>query len=369
MSELLKDKFGPEVAREIARAIRGVWASFPSAAFMREVLQGYEALGLMARAAKIAAALRHYLPAAYEEAVAVLLHSIGPKLDKNEGYGAVPFFYLPHTSFVAAYGLEYFEASMRAQYELTQRFTAEFSIRPFLIRHRDATLERLQQWTGDSNVHVRRLVSEGTRPRLPWASRLREFQRDPRPCLALLERLKDDPELYVRRSVANHLNDIGKDHPNVLVETASQWLVGASPERAWIVRHALRSAVKRCEPMALRVLGYGKGTRLRLENGSVTPASASVGGSVELSFELINAGVRIERVLVDFQIHFMKANGKASPKVFKLRALEIQPGGRVWLGKRVSLAAMTTRKHYPGIQRIEVLLNGEAQSLGSFEIV
>lgn len=336
---------------------------------MREVLQGYAALGLMARAAKIAAALRDYLPADYEEAVAVLLQSIGPKLDKNEEHGPFPFFYLPHTCFVAAYGLENFETSMRAQYELTQRFTAEFSIRPFLVRHRDATLERLQQWTADSNVHVRRLVSEGTRPRLPWASRLREFQRDPRPCLVLLERLKDDPELYVRRSVANHLNDIGKDHPKVLVETASQWLVGASPERGWIVRHALRSAVKRCEPMALQVLGYGRGTRLTLENASVTPARASVGGAVELSFELINSGVRSERVLVDFRIHFMKANGKASPKVFKLKALEIKAGGRVWLGKRVSLAAMTTRKHYPGIQRIEVLLNGEAQPLGSFEIV
>jgi hypothetical protein len=121
--------------------------------------------------------------------------------------------------------------------------------------------------------------------------------------------------------------------------------------------------------MALRVLGYGKGTCLTLENGSVTPARASVGGAVELSFELINSGVRTERVLVDFRIHFMKANGKASPKVFKLKALEIEPGVRVWLGKRVSLAAMTTRKHYPGIQRIEVLLNGEAQTLGSFEIV
>jgi 3-methyladenine DNA glycosylase AlkC len=368
LSELLKDQFGIEVAHIIAGSLSNVWTAFPSSAFIGDVVAGYETLALLARAAKIAAALRRHLPSDYEEALAILLQSLGPRLDKTDGYGPVPFFYLPHTTFVGAYGLGHFEASMNAQYELTQRFTAEFSIRPFLEHHTEAALERLSHWAGDPNVHVRRLVSEGTRPRLPWAPRLRVFQNNPRPCLALLERLKDDPELYVRRSVANHLNDIGKDHPELLVETAERWQQGASPERTWIVRHALRSAVKRCEPGALRLLGYEKKTRLSVENASVSPERALCGDAVVLSFELANNGEAAERVMVDFRIFFVKANGRVSPKVFKLKVLEVPAGGRVLLQKKVSLAEMTTRKHYPGVHRIELLLNGEAREVGAFEI-
>ena len=133
------------------------------------------------------------------------------------------FIYLPHVFFVAKFGVGHFEASMRAQYELTQRFTAEYSIRGFLERYPERTLARLREWAGDANAHVRRLVSEGTRPRLPWAPRLRAFQDDPQPVLELLELLKDDPELYVRRSVANNLNDIGKDNPTALIDTCRHW--------------------------------------------------------------------------------------------------------------------------------------------------
>ena len=367
MSKLLKDQFGPTIPAKIADSIRSVWTPFPSEAFLRDALVDYEPLGLMARGAKIATSLKSHLPLKYECALEILMQSLGPKLEK-EGYGPSPFYYLPHTTFVASYGLGHFEASMRAQYELTQRFTAEFSIRPFLEQHPELTLRRMAHWTEDSNVHVRRLVSEGTRPRLPWAARLRAFQKDPLPVLALLERLKDDPELYVRRSVANNLNDIGKDHPGLLVETASRWLKGASRGRAWIVKHALRTAVKRGDVSALEVLGYKKGTRVEVENATLSPASVCVGGNVTLSFEVVNNGRDTERVVVDFQIQFVKANGKRSAKVFKLRAIELAAGSSVRLNKKVSLAEMTTRKHYPGTHVVEVLLNGAVQSAGSFEL-
>lgn len=335
---------------------------------MRDVLDGYAELELMARAAKIAAALRRHLPADYEEALALLLKSLGPKREENQWSGELPFFHLPHTTFVASYGLEHFEVSMHAQYELTQRFTAEFSIRSFLERHPAATLERLRLWARDPSVHVRRLVSEGTRPRLPWASRLRAFQKDPRPVLELLEKLKDDPELYVRRSVANNLNDIGKDHPGLLVKTAERWLIDAPAGRAWVVRHALRSAVKRGETEALRVLGYGAGARVALENVCIHPAVVTMGGAVTLSFELVNLEKGVQRVMVDFRVQFVKAAGKVGAKVFKLRAVEMAPGERVLFRKTVSLAELTTRKHYAGIHRVEALLNGEVRALGSFEL-
>ncbi|MDX6769178.1 MAG: DNA alkylation repair protein [Elusimicrobiota bacterium] len=368
MAETLKSRYGPEVPRRIASMLRAVHPRFPADAFLADALDGYEALELMPRGRKIAAALERHLPADYEEAVALLVASMGPKLGAAEGHGMSPFLYMPHSFFIAERGLDHFEASMNAQYELTQRFTAEFCVRPFLERHQDATLARLARWAEDPSEHVRRLVSEGTRPRLPWAPRLRAFQADPRPVLALLERLKDDPSLYVRRSVANNLNDVGKDHPAVLTAVARRWLEGASPERRWIVGHALRSALKRGEPGALAALGFGKAKSLRVKESSVTPARARIGGKIEVAFTVVNAGRVPARTLADFRIHFVKADGGTAPKVFKLKALELAPGARARLRKTVSLAQHTTRRHYPGIHRVEALLDGRAFPLGRFDL-
>ena len=271
MAAAMKLSFGIDVPRRIGNTIRSVHRSFPLDRFVRDVSRGYEALELMPRARHIAQALRAHLPAKYADAIEILMASLGPASVASDGDRIAPFFYLPHTLFVAEYGLGDFEPSMRAQYELTQRFTAEFSIRPFLVHDTGRTLERLAQWAHDDNVHVRRLVSEGTRPRLPWAPRLRAFQRDPAPVLALLELLKDDPELYVRRSVANNLNDVGKDHPALLLDTASRWLQRSTPQRRWIVERGLRSLVKQCDVKALALLGYGHSAGLEVRGGRITP--------------------------------------------------------------------------------------------------
>jgi 3-methyladenine DNA glycosylase AlkC len=279
------------------------------------------------------------------------------------------FLYLPHTMFVADYGLAHFELSMQAQHALTQRFTAEFSIRTFIERHPEATLRQLTAWTVDPSPHVRRLVSEGTRPRLPWAPRLRQFQADPTPVLALLERLKDDPELYVRRSVANNLNDIGKDHPEVLADTAQAWLKDASTERAWIVGHALRSAVKRGETAALKVLGFGEAAQLAVGKTEIQPSRPLMGGVVTISCEVTNTRSQTQSVLVDLAVYYVKANGQTSAKVFKLKKLTLAPGQSVRLAKKLSLAEMTTRKHYPGLHRVALVLNGQTQALGVFDLL
>jgi len=369
MAEPLKNQFGAEVVRKIASMISRAFPAFEQDTFIKDALDGYESLELMPRGWKIARTLRGYLPADYPEAVEILLESLGPKLDTTEDLGMAPFLYLPHGCFVAEYGLSHFEVSMRAQYELTQRFSAEFSIRPFLAQHTEATLARLREWARDPSPHVRRLVSEGTRPRLPWAARLREFQRDPRPVLSLLELLKDDPSLYVRRSVANNLNDIGKDHPELLVETARRWMNNATDERRRLVRHALRSAVKRAEPAALEVMGFGEEAKASVGNALITPRRVLMGDSVEITFEVTNTDPRRQRILVDLRVHFMKANGKTSPKVFKLKAIDLAPGETVRVRKSVSLAEMTTRKHYAGVHRVEAVLNGHAKSLGEFELM
>ncbi|MES2584277.1 MAG: DNA alkylation repair protein [Pseudomonadota bacterium] len=369
MAEPLIAQYGPDVPQAIARMVAAVHPRFDTDAFLHDALTGYDALALMPRGKHIARALHRHLPPDYGEALRILLASIDQPHGRPAGLSLASFLFLPHTVFVSEFGLEHFALSMQAQHTLTQRFTAEFSIRPFLQKHPEATLERFAEWTTDPSEHVRRLVSEGTRPRLPWASRLPAFQRDPSPVLALLERLKDDPALYVRRSVANNLNDIGKDHPDVLAATANAWLRDATPERRWIVQHALRTAVKRGEPGALAALGFGASADVAIVQPNITPQRAAVGGKLAVTFDVRNNTAQPQRVLVDFAVHYVKSNGKTSAKVFKLKTLDLAAHETQRVGKTISLAEMTTRKHYPGLHRVDAVLNGRAQALGSFELL
>lgn len=238
---------------QLARNLSIAHPKFKTKPFVADALNGLDELEILDRGRHIAKALHAHLPPNYEDAIDILLRSLTPPLARTSGNGLGVFFYLPHTRFVATHGLDPqdFETSMRAQYELTRRFTAEYSIRPFLIQQQDRTLERLLEWTRDSCAHVRRLCSEGSRPRLPWAERIPAFIRDPRPTLPILEALKDDPDLYVRRSVANHLADIAKDHPELAFEICRRWSKRASEERKWLLRHALRHPAKKGDATAL----------------------------------------------------------------------------------------------------------------------
>lgn len=369
MAEPLVNQYGADVPKAIARMIAAVHPAFEPRKFVADALKGYNELALMPRGKHIAGALHRHLPQDYPKAVDILLASLDQPHGRPDGLSMASFLYLPHTMFVAQFGLDHFEDSMRAQHALTQRFTAEFSIRAFLQHHEAATLVRFSQWASDPSEHVRRLVSEGSRPRLPWASRLPSFQKNPAPVLELLELLKDDPALYVRRSVANNLNDIGKDHPALLAKTARQWLKGASDERRWIVQHALRSAIKRGEAGALDVLGFGQSAQATVNDARITPKKVAMGEKVYIGFDVTNTSSRPQRVLVDFCIHYVKASGKSSAKVFKLKVLELAPSERVTLGKTISTAEMTTRKHHAGKHRVDVLLNGQAREVGAFELV
>jgi 3-methyladenine DNA glycosylase AlkC len=370
MAEPLKNHFDQRVPRTLARQIATVWPPFRSTAFLADALRDYDALQLMDRGRHLARVLGRHLPPDYREALAILLESVGDPPEKRTGDGGMAsFFYLPHVLFVSEFGLDHFEPSMRAQHLLSQRFTAEFSIRPFIERYERETLALLQRWARDPNAHVRRLVSEGTRPRLPWAGRLRRFQENPAPVLQLLELLKDDPELFVRRSVANNLNDIGKDHPELLVKLARRWMVDAPPPRQALIRHALRSLVKQGHRGALAVLGFKGAAPVGLDRVRITPARAMKGGRVTIAFTVRNRSMRAQRLLVDFTIHFVKADGSTSPKVFKLSVLHLTPGGEMRCRKSVTLAELTTRKHYPGRHIVDVLVNGHARTIGAFTIL
>jgi 3-methyladenine DNA glycosylase AlkC len=367
----LKSFFGRETVERIAAMIAPVHPRFPAAAFVADATRGLASRELLARGDHVADALRRHLPEGYGEAVSILVASLGPEIaeDGIEGQGMAPFLYLPHVAFIRRWGLLDFDASMRAQHELTRRFTAEWSIRPFLEAETERTLAVLRAWAEDPSPHVRRLVSEGTRPRLPWAPRLRVFEKDPRPTLALLERLKDDPSSYVRRSVANHLNDVGKDHPDLLVETCRRWLRGATPARRRLVAHALRSLVKKGHGDALALLGHGEKPRVAVRGARVEPQRARVGEAVSFRATLESRAREVQSLAVDLAVHFVKANGEARPKTFKLRVLSLPPGEAVEVRKRISLAQMSTRRHHAGRHEVELLVNGVRLPAARFEVV
>jgi 3-methyladenine DNA glycosylase AlkC len=258
----LKEIVGKDLIALIGESFAEVVSGFNRAHFVKSAIRGLEPLGLVDRAKHVASALAEQLPSDFDEAAPLLVASLGPELPETEGNGLAPFFYLPHVHYVAASCGNHFKSGMLANYELTKRFTAEYSIRPLLVTHRDRCLKRLARWARDRNPHVRRLVSEGTRPLLPWAMRLKEFQNQPQLALPLLEQLKDDRELYVRRSVANHLGDILKHHPDMVYEVCRGWLEELKNDRPsdeqvanrhWMIRHAVRLPAKKGDQRALKL--------------------------------------------------------------------------------------------------------------------
>ena len=364
-SQPFKAYFGPPLVEDLAQRLLAVYPAFPADAFIAEVTPRLEPLELKGRVAAIAAGLRRHLPLAYPAAVGLLLAILGPPHGEAEGMFTDGWYLMPVAAFVEHYGLEHLDVSLQAMHAITQRHTAEFAIRPFLLRYPEQTLATLRVWACDPSFHVRRLVSEGTRPRLPWAARLPAFLADPAPVLELLEALKDDPSPYVRKSVANNLNDIAKDHPELVLATLARWQQGASDERRWIIRHALRTLVKQGHPEALRLLGAGA-PEVELVALEVTPASLRIGETLTIAVTLRSTAATAQQLVVDYVLHLPGARGAARAKVFKLRSQILPAGETLRFAKRHSFAPVSVRRIYPGVHRIAVQVNGVV--LGEVEV-
>ena len=262
----LKLLLDEEAVTQLAQNINFVYPAFNPSSFINETLKGMEDLSLKERSSHIANSLKAFLPHVYSEAIEILLKTLTPPLKKTEGNGLAGMFYMPHCSFIEEFGLDLsynnnidpFDISMSAQYELTKRFTCEYSIRPFIVNDESRTMQLLYKWMNDKNPHVRRLCSEGPRPRLPWSKKIDSFISDPAPCIPILEQLKNDDDLYVRRSVANHVGDIAKDNLDIALFLCEKWLDDASEELKWVIRHALRNPVKRKEKKAIEIRNSAK---------------------------------------------------------------------------------------------------------------
>ncbi|OKP90228.1 DNA alkylation repair protein [Paenibacillus sp. P32E] len=355
MAEPLKAMYNEEFLRGFGTKVKEVHGSFDLEGFVAAAMRGpWEALELKGRMRRITETLGTFLPRRYEDALEILF-----AIDEE----CVGFPYLFFPDFVEVYGTsdEHFELSMTALERFTPRSSAEFAVRPFLLHDPQRMMAQMLQWSKHPNEHVRRLSSEGSRPRLPWGQALPMFKRDPSPVLPVLEQLKADPSLYVRKSVANNLNDIAKDHPEVVIDTVRRWK-GVSAHTDWIVRHGCRTLIRKADPEIMALFGYASQeneTPLAVSAVlSVEPAELHIGDSCELAYALSIREGEAVRIRVEYGIDFVKAGGKTSRKLFLLSDKTV-PGGARLTGKRTHRwADLTTRRHYAGEHTLTLLVNG-----------
>lgn len=327
-------------------------------AFLDVALKDLPTLSIMQRVHRIAESLHVALPGPYEDQLDVV-RRLGPRVR-----GA--FVGMGLSDFVATYGRHDAAMSLAALKHLTAFGTSEFAIRHFLRQDLEGTLQAMADWSRDDNEHVRRLASEGCRPRLPWSFRLEALIVDPSPVAPILRQLNADASPYVRRSVANHLNDITKDHPDWVFEHIGTWPAD-QPATAWIIRHGLRSLVKTGDPRALKALGAADTADVVVDKLSALPASVAIGGNVDIAFSLRSTSAHAQRLVVDYAVHYVKKNGLSSRKVFKLTALTLEAGATASLQTRRAVRNFTTRVHYPGRHQVDILVNG--RTLGSTDFL
>jgi len=354
----VRDVFNERVVRQLAAALANTWSGFDEKGFCETVIAQMPALSFSGRAALIRDSLGTYLPQEYPRALKIILKALPPETASDELEGYDGFIVMPQNDFVAKYGLEHYDLSMQALYEMTKRFSAEGAIRAFILRYPEETMSTLAKWAEDENPHVRRLASEGTRPRLPWTMQLKPFIENPRPVLALLEKLRTDPNLMVRRSVANNLNDIAKDNPDLVVKTLKRWRKIKDDGTQWLIRHAARTLVKQGNHEALAILGFEANAAVAISDLMISPVHVKMGGEMIFSFAIRSKSQQAQNLVVDYVIHHVKANGKRTPKVFKLTSRELGARETAQVSKRHSFRPISTRVYYAGKHRLEIQVNG-----------
>jgi len=381
MAEPFKNLINAEVVRQVGHHLGRVWPAFPRARFEQLALDDLEALEFKARALHLCAALAQTLPERFAHAAEVLeasLKQVPPPRrehdpDKDLGAlrtdesGVAGWALWAYGEYVARHGLAEPERALQALHAFTQRFTAEFAIRPLIVAHPELCFATLKRWVDDPSAHVRRLVSEGSRPRLPWGLRLQALVADPSPTLPLLAQLQDDPSAYVRRSVANHLNDIAKDHPHQVVAWVRTHLPDAPATREKLLRHACRSLIKQGHAETLAAWGLGtpfEGT-VALQLGT---DQLAIGEALPIRVVLQSQAAGPQELVLDYRVHHLKANGERAPKTFKGKRFALAAGEPWHWAKQHSFKPVTTRTLYPGPHQIDICINGQTVASAVFEL-
>lgn len=360
MPEKLKNLFFTKDSLQLfAEAIKNVYSDFEVAEFLKLIHdESWDTLELKAKMWHTTKCLHKTMPNDYLEALVILVKA-APTI---KGFEAMT---LP--DYVEKYGMDHWEESLNALGHFTKYSSSEFAIRPFLDKKPELAMHYMLNWAESEFENVRRFASEGCRPRLPWAMILPQFIINPRPIFELLKKLKDDNSEFVRKSVANNLNDISKDHPNLMMDVCISWY-GYSDNTNWIVKHACRTLLKQGNTRALRLFGFGDPTKLEIEKLKLSKTKIKIGESINLSFLLNNQEEKPCKIRLEYAIDFVKARGKSSRKIFQIIEKEYTPGS-FEIKRKHSFADLSTRKHYIGKHKISIIVNGEAKAQTELVVV
>lgn len=365
MPELMKDKYyNHDSLYELALNIRAVYHSFLVDDFVDDIMDDtWNELELKARMRQITITMGKYLPIDYEQALSILdqvIAGLPPGLNDNA------LIYFP--DFVEVYGQDEcnWDVSIAAIERYTLSSTAEFAVRPFIIKQEERMMAQMAIWARHENEHVRRLASEGCRPALPWGQALVSFKKDPSPVLAILEQLKADPSLYVRKSVANNLNDISKTHPDLIAELARDWY-GKNQYTDWIVKHGCRTLLKKGNRNVLDIFGFKDAEGVTVDGFALGASSLSIGEEITFSFTI--SANDATKIRLEYEVAYAKSNGKNSRKIFQISEILLNENQEKNYTKTHSFADLSSRKHDPGIYSITLIVNGTRRGTLDFEVL
>ena len=365
MSSLLKDVYSPEFYRRLAGVLELTLDSFDNERFTQRIFCAeFEAMELKQRMTHTIETIAGFLPADFVPASAKLCELIDNLRDAGITEQSFEFMFLPE--YIETRGLEHFEVALDRFERITQFTSCEFAVRPFIQRYGQPMIERMTDWSRHENHWVRRLASEGSRPRLPWAMALPDLKRDPSPLLPILENLNQDPSETVRRSVANSLNDISKDNPDFVIARLTEWQ-GLGENTDALLRHACRTLLKQAEPRVMAHFGYSS-ENLEISGFEVATPMVCFGEHLEFSASIRNCGASTARVRFEYAVYHLKKNGSHSKKVFKISERELAAGDETAVARRHHFKPITTRVYYSGPHRLSLIVNGAESQIHDFEL-
>lgn len=365
MSSQLKDIYSPAFYEQLATVLTATIPGFDQQVFIRRIFnEDFEQKELKARMRHTAAVVHSFLGPFFPDN-AVLISAVIKELRRQQfGEDQLAFMFLP--DYVEVYGLDHYEAAVTAIEELTQFVSCEYAVRPLLLRYEKQMIRQMIRWAKHDNHKVRRLASEGSRPRLPWAVAIPALKADPGPILPLLESLKNDPHEWVRKSVANCLNDIAKDHPELVIRIAKDWK-GRTRETDAIVKHGCRTLLKQAHPAILELYGLDSAA-IALGNFDIPIPEVTIGDYLSFNFTVSNKSREPRMIRLEYAVYYLRQNNSRSKKVFKISERIFEPGETITIQRRQSFKLITTRQFYPGIQQLSVIINGKEHELRSFEL-
>ncbi len=354
--ELLKNVYNHSFFETFLTVLEQVKPTIDKKLFLEHIfVDAWDSYELKQRMHHIANVLQQFLASDFLTALDEIKQLV-PILIQNNIKGGYAYLFLP--DFVEAYGLEHLTESVTSFELITTFVSCEFAIRPFIKKNTQYVMAKMTEWSFHSNVHVRRLASEGCRPRLPWAMALPDFKKDPKQVLIILENLRNDSELYVRKSVANNLNDISKDHPKTLIDFTKKYY-GETDHTNWILKHANRNLLKQGEPKILAVFGYGNSEQIDVQNFTIDKKTIYLGDNLIFNFDVINNSKNDLRIRLEYAVYYVKNNGTLSKKVFQIGEKNVTAHSRLAVEKKQHFKPISTRKYYSGLHKISITANGK----------